>query len=160
MPYKNNEGLPDGVKDSLPDAAQNIFRRAYNAVEKSNPKYTDERKARIAWQAVKGAGWKKKGDNWVKETLSLRLKVQDYMWDEGVTKLVCSIDSSDMEHMSLNTSDYESQDNLILSNIEKYDDLIHFTFLVMNEQLSKDRLSLDIKNLMFLDTKLVLTNLE
>jgi len=65
MPYAKNSELPDSVKNVLPAKAQEIFRKAFNA---ANAKYHDEERAfKIAWGAVKNAGYKKKNDKWVKE---------------------------------------------------------------------------------------------
>lgn len=64
MPYKSNDELPDNVKNSLPSEAQSIWRNAFNS---SHEKDGDEEKAvRIAWGAIKNAGWSKDGEKWVK----------------------------------------------------------------------------------------------
>jgi cation transport regulator len=65
MPYKTNQELPDSVKNSLPKAAQDVFRKAFNAALKE---YNDEEKAvKVAWSAVKKAGFKKTDGQWTKE---------------------------------------------------------------------------------------------
>ena len=63
MPYGSISELPEGVK-KLPKHAQEIFRKAFNA---SLGKYGEERAFKIAWAAVKGAGYAKVGDRWIKK---------------------------------------------------------------------------------------------
>ena len=66
MPYANNEALPDAIKTALPSAAQSIFRTAFNSAEKQFPG-DEERANKIAWGAVKNAGYEKQTDGkWVK----------------------------------------------------------------------------------------------
>lgn len=62
MPYKSKAELPDSVKNALPAAAQTIFLNAYNSVEDD-----EEKASKIAWGAVKKAGYKKSDDKWIKE---------------------------------------------------------------------------------------------
>lgn len=65
MPFPTNASLPESVRDALPTEAQTIFRNAFNgAFEESG----DEESAfKIAWGAVKNAGWRKTDDGeWVK----------------------------------------------------------------------------------------------
>ena len=64
MPYDRNSELPKSVK-VLPEHAQTIFRKAFN---NSIGKYGEERAFKIAWAAVKNAGYRKQGDKWVKAT--------------------------------------------------------------------------------------------
>lgn len=80
MPYTQNNELPKGVKDVLPTAAQNIFRRAFNSAEK---KYNDERSFKIAWAAVKNAGYKKVEDKWVKESYNIDVNCINSSWSEN-----------------------------------------------------------------------------
>ena len=63
MPYASNEELPDAIKEALPTKAQDIFRAAFNAAAK---KYNNESRGfKIAWAAVKNAGWRKdKSGKW------------------------------------------------------------------------------------------------
>jgi cation transport regulator ChaB len=63
MPYSTISQLPEGVKDALPEAAQRIFMRAFDA---SFEKYGEESAMKIAWAAVKNAGYHKKDGEWVK----------------------------------------------------------------------------------------------
>lgn len=67
MPWPTVSALPDDVKNALPEPAQEIWRKAANAaLETYNG---DESKAAaIAWDAVKKAGYRKVGENWVKAT--------------------------------------------------------------------------------------------
>lgn len=61
MPYKRNSELPAGVR-GLPDGAQTIYRKAFNAALEQ---YGDEETAaRVAWAAVKKK-YRKDGDAWV-----------------------------------------------------------------------------------------------
>ena len=64
MPYDSIKSLPKSVK-VLPKHAQEIFRKAFN---NSIEKYGEERAFKIAWGAVKNAGYEKRGDVWVKVT--------------------------------------------------------------------------------------------
>jgi cation transport regulator len=66
MPYSKNDELPDNVKGVLPSAAQTVFRKAFNSAEKEYD--SEETAIKVAWAAVKKAGYKKKGDEWVKES--------------------------------------------------------------------------------------------
>lgn len=72
MPYVSNKDLPDSIKNTLPTGAQDIWRNAFNSAAKQTP--GDEEKAnKIAWGAVKNAGWSKgSGGNWVKSHSELR----------------------------------------------------------------------------------------
>jgi cation transport regulator len=79
MPYKTNADLPDAIKNSLPGAAQGIWREAYNGAEKANPgTENEEKRAQIAWGAVKNAGYQKGADgNWVKKNTSV-IRTHDF----------------------------------------------------------------------------------
>lgn len=76
MPYKTNAELPASVYNHLPEHAQSIYRKAFNAAYEE---YKDSEKrrggasesrdavaAKVAWAAVKKE-YKKSGDNWVKK---------------------------------------------------------------------------------------------
>ena len=74
MPYTTNADLPDSVRNSLPEGAQTIFRKAFNAAYET---YNgDETRAiRVAWAAVKKV-YEKKDDEWVKiDSLSARAAI-------------------------------------------------------------------------------------
>lgn len=65
MPYAANEDLPDSVRNSLPEGAQTIFRKTFNAAYEQYEQ--DETRAmKVAWAAVKNV-YEKKGDKWVKK---------------------------------------------------------------------------------------------
>jgi len=65
MPYPTLESLPDGVK-VLPKDAQEIWRNAANSSLEKTPG-DDEKASKIAWGAVKNAGWAKDAEgNWKK----------------------------------------------------------------------------------------------
>jgi cation transport regulator len=74
MPYRTTAELPEPVKKSLPDHAQEIYRDAFNHAwdEYSDPAKrrkgtTQEETAhRVAWAAVKKV-YEKVGDRWVKK---------------------------------------------------------------------------------------------
>ena len=74
MPYKNNQDLPDSVKNNLPDHAKTIYREAFNSAweEYEDPKKRrkggskEEVAHRVAWSAVKKKYVKKK-DEWVEK---------------------------------------------------------------------------------------------
>lgn len=66
IPYQRNADLPKPVRDSLPEEAQTIWRKAFNAME---GQWGDEGRAVAgAWAAVQRAGWKKDEETgkWVK----------------------------------------------------------------------------------------------
>ena len=64
MPYESNTDLPESVRNALPDAAQTIFRKAFNAAYEEYD-HDETRAVRVAWAAVKNV-YEKKGDKWVK----------------------------------------------------------------------------------------------
>ena len=66
MPYVVNEDLPPGVRNHLPEHAQDIFRAAFNhafAAHADDPRQ-EEAAFRIAWAAVRRSS-RKDGDFWV-----------------------------------------------------------------------------------------------
>jgi len=74
MPYSDNDKLPEEIK-ALPDEAQGIWRNAFNS---SYEKQKDEEAAvKIAWGAVKNAGWIKKDNGWVKENTEKTYEIKD-----------------------------------------------------------------------------------
>lgn len=60
MPYARNSELPLGVRNALPDAAQTIFRNAFNSQQKGG--LSEERSFASAWGAVRNAGYHKGED--------------------------------------------------------------------------------------------------
>ena len=52
MPYEHTKDLPDGVRNHLPDHAQEIYRAAFNSAW-DEYKHDEERAHRVAWAAVK-----------------------------------------------------------------------------------------------------------
>jgi cation transport regulator len=68
MPYARNEDLPPGVRDHLPEHAQDIFRAAFNNAwaryADRGPGGQEEVAHRIAWAAVKRR-YRKRGTEWV-----------------------------------------------------------------------------------------------
>lgn len=65
MPYANNADLPANIKDHLPEHAQTIYRKAFNAAFKEYP--TEEQAFKVAWAAVKHEYEKTKDGKWVKK---------------------------------------------------------------------------------------------
>lgn len=55
MPYPHNEDLPTGVRQHLPEHAQDIFREAFNHAwqEYAGEARREEIAFRVAWAAVK-----------------------------------------------------------------------------------------------------------
>ncbi len=61
MPYDSLKGLPDSVRDNLPEQAQTIYREAYNSAwdqyadpdERRGDASREETAHRVAWAAVK-----------------------------------------------------------------------------------------------------------
>ncbi len=68
MPYSSIDELPDGVRDSLPRHAQDIYKEAFNsALEQYSGQDNSENTAhKVAWSAVKKK-YEKHGDEWVKK---------------------------------------------------------------------------------------------
>jgi len=65
FPYDRLEQLPAGVKGALPEAAQKVWLAAFNSADKQHP--GDEAAcARIAWGAVKSAGYHPADGGWKK----------------------------------------------------------------------------------------------
>ena len=65
MPYKTTGQLPKGVKDNLPDHAQEIYKEAINSAWDQYD-HDEERSHRVAWAAVKESYHKNKEGIWVK----------------------------------------------------------------------------------------------
>lgn len=65
MPYSSNKELPPGVKNNLPEQAQEIYRKAFNnAWEQYKDKDNREQVAhKVAWSAVEKK-YHKVGDKW------------------------------------------------------------------------------------------------
>ena len=65
MPYETIGDLPEGIRNSLPAAAQRIWLSAYNSAAEQGEDV--QRRSMIAWSAVRNAGWEKEGEMWVKK---------------------------------------------------------------------------------------------
>lgn len=66
MPYTTNMDLPPRVREHLPEHAQDIFREAFNHAW---TRYADDLRReeiafRVAWAAVKKAGYRKLDGEW------------------------------------------------------------------------------------------------
>ena len=75
MPYTSINELPEGVRNVLPKHAQDIYKEAFNSAyeEYADPKKRrgdedrEETAHKVAWSAVKKAGYEKgSDDNWHK----------------------------------------------------------------------------------------------
>lgn len=70
MPYNSTSDLPSGVRDHLPTHAQDIFKEAFNNAWEEYQKADDRRgndsqeevAMKVAWSAVKKAGYQKGPD--------------------------------------------------------------------------------------------------
>lgn len=70
MPYKNKSELPESVKNVLPEHAQDIYKEAFNSAyeqyedpdERRDDADQEEVAHRVAWSAVKKAGYEKGDD--------------------------------------------------------------------------------------------------
>jgi len=75
MPYKTNAELPESVKNSLPEHAQDIYREAFNSAwqqydqpeERKGGASREETAHRVAWAAVKKVYRKNSAGQWVKK---------------------------------------------------------------------------------------------
>jgi cation transport regulator len=74
MPYARNADLPKPVRDSLPQGAQTIYRKAFNSAwqqydeagKRRGSATREETAHRVAWAAVKVV-YRKQGDRWMKK---------------------------------------------------------------------------------------------
>ncbi len=71
MPYSTNADIPASVRNVLPEKAQTIWRKAFNAALEKG--YSEERCARIAWAAVKNAGYRKTDGQWRRTAMMIYL---------------------------------------------------------------------------------------
>ncbi|MBB3062220.1 ChaB family protein [Microbulbifer rhizosphaerae] len=69
MPYQSINELPKNVKNPLPKHAQEIYKEAFNSAEQQHKgkSDTEERAAKIAWNAVKEKYEKGDDDKWHKK---------------------------------------------------------------------------------------------
>lgn len=69
MPYDAIGDLPDQVTDHLPEGAQTIYRKAFNAAwkEYSQQDGREETAHRVAWSAVKERYVKDEAGQWVRK---------------------------------------------------------------------------------------------
>lgn len=73
MPYTSIGGLPPAVKNALPNSAQHIFMAAFNSAFKR--KLSEERCFKIAWAAVKNAGYHPNPDGkWSKDEKDMEIE--------------------------------------------------------------------------------------
>lgn len=71
MPYQTTKQLPKGVKGALPAHAQDIYKEAFNSAydqydspeERRGGADRDETAHKVAWSAVKKAGYTKGADD-------------------------------------------------------------------------------------------------
>ena len=75
MPYKEKSDLPSSVKNHLPEHAQEIYLKAFNAAfhEYEHPEQTtidfsqEETAHKVAWSAVKKLFHKNEQGQWIKK---------------------------------------------------------------------------------------------
>ncbi|MFZ5559279.1 MAG: ChaB family protein [Patescibacteria group bacterium] len=85
MPY-NKDNPPDRIK-GLPAHAQDIWINAYNSAHKDYPD-DEERCNKIAWGAVKNAGYVEKDGKWVKEKLESPPRKEEIIEDKKPEKIL------------------------------------------------------------------------
>ena len=68
MQYDKKQDLPEGVRNNLPDHAQDIYKSAYNSAHEDHKDEEDTESTahRIAWSAVKQS-YEKTGGSWHKK---------------------------------------------------------------------------------------------
>ena len=71
VPYQTIGDLPEGIRNALPAAAQEIWLAAYNSADAQGEDM--QSRSRIAWAAVSNAGWEKEGETWVKKEDEINL---------------------------------------------------------------------------------------
>ena len=75
MPYKNNNDLPEDVKERLPEHAQDIYREAFNSAwdqykdpdERQGDRSREGTSHAVAWNAVKNKYEKVSEDKWARK---------------------------------------------------------------------------------------------
>jgi len=136
MPYKTTAELPENVTNVLPSHAQRIFMKAFNA---SEGKYGEDRARKIAWSAVKKAGYKKDKDGkWTRESISISLIAVSSQWARtepvealGMVSYHGSIDKSgfalsDIEDMEFTDSP------LVLAEVTENEKAYNITAIQIN----------------------------
>ncbi|MFW6096766.1 MAG: putative cation transport regulator ChaB [Chloroflexota bacterium] len=76
MPYDKNSELPDSVRNSLPEHAQDIYREAYNSAwdqykdpeDRRGDDSREETAHQVAWSAVKKKYEKVETGKWQKKS--------------------------------------------------------------------------------------------
>lgn len=66
MPYRTTRELPDSVRDSLPDHAQDIYKEAFNSAWDQYD-HDEETAHKVAWSAVKNDYEKGEDGTWRKK---------------------------------------------------------------------------------------------
>ncbi|MCG7198820.1 ChaB family protein [Marinobacter pelagius] len=74
MPYARNSELPESVRNSLPEHAREIYRKAFNSAwdqyrdpeDRRGSDSREETAHKVAWAAVKQE-YHKEGDRWVRD---------------------------------------------------------------------------------------------
>lgn len=74
MPFKSVSELPESVQHVLPQDAQDIYKEAFNSAydqydspdKRRGDDDREETAHKVAWSAVKKAGYEKHGDTWQK----------------------------------------------------------------------------------------------
>jgi cation transport regulator len=106
MPYSKVSDLPPGVKDNLPSAAAKIWMNVFNSSlkAKKGKKGAEDYARKVAWTAVKNAGYVKgKDGKWTKK-------------DEGSTAL----DRQVLSEILPSNLKSEVNDPQVVPNVESY----------------------------------------
>lgn len=133
MPYASNDELPKQVK-TLPSAAQTLFRRVYNTTAKGHPDYSEEKLFKIAWGAVKNAGYTKDDSGqWVKQSIELSAYPIDISWKDNTITFEAELLDVDVDGLSLNVDNFVTASGIILSGIRHDEEKYIFSFVVTDE---------------------------
>lgn len=146
MPYSSNSELPSNVRNPLPEAAQTIFRRVFNTADK---KYDETRARKIAWAAVKNAGFKKGSDGkWSRESVFTKAKPWGSSSRDGITLFEARIDKT-LTILPLDIDLVEVSKPYILVDIEEQDQRYRLQLMVLDEYMwqleNEGRIILNIK---------------
>lgn len=111
MPWKSNAELPDGVKNSLPEKAQSMFRKVANSVLADGG--SDESAMKQAWGAVK-QHYRQDGDTWVEkrfeDDIEKDVRVIKVSEELGLVfgwAIVCKIDGQDYYDLNIDRDTLE-----------------------------------------------------
>jgi len=101
-----------------PKALNTLLEKVYNALKE---KYEDSRATALAWIAARKAGWKKKGDKWVKASDYNYNSLRVTLGDLGEFSLNCSDEVNDEDEVVLCLQEPELDENGVIILNEKAD---------------------------------------